>query len=1131
MTKRPLRVVHCPVNTAGVPWANVQALRRRGVDASLVVFNRYELHPEADRSLELHGGLLRRQAAQWKALAELIPRTDLFHFTFGLTLVPQSLQFPLLRAFGKASVMHYLGSDIRGKSPAELAYGKKAGAEIVGSYDAIRWVPDAAMIPPGVDLNAIAPVAPSGRKRPVVVHAPSSRRRKGTDHVLAACAELDVELRIVEGLHHREALEHYRDADIVVDQLNAGWYGLFAIECMALGKPVVTFLHDEAVRRTEEAYDVRVPIVNATADTLRERLDELVALGAEGREEVGRASRSYVEQVHDLERVTDRLVDLYAAVLEPSRVRGAVAIPTAPPAEAGPALPLGDTDLDGSVPARVAAPRDARAEPVGLGSQLRRLGRHSAIYGIGGLVSRVIAVLLLPVYTRYLSPTDYGQIETLLALTTVMGLVLRAGITSAFFRFYFDETDDDGRRRVLRTSFWFTMGGATLGLALLLVLAEPVSSLLFGTGDAADLVRAAGVALWATVNYEQLTALFRVEERSVAFVCASLANIFLTIGLTLLLVVVYEQGPLGVIVGNLSGTLIVYLSLLGYRREQLGLEFDRGLLREMNRFGVPLVPTALFLWVTNFSDRFFLVKLADVAEAGVYSVGVRIASAMVLLLTAFRTAWPAFAYSIRDEDEARQTYAYVLTYLTVVTAWVALALSLLAPWLVDLLADDAFGEAADVVGPLAFSTVAYAAYIVVAIGVGRARRTQFNWVVTGIAALVNVALNLALIPAYGMIGAAIATVAAYATMAVGMAWWAQRIYPVPYQWRRVGTAALAAVGLAALGALLDAGLVVGAALDPRLPARPAPLRVHEPGRAAAAPRARAALARDCLLGQRAPALGQRERFGVADDEPAPLRAAHDAAREVAVPAEVLAEVRDPALHRRLGAALVVREMDRQHRLGELEPLPGAPPGSRDEPAPRGERPGERERRSAARGDAPGDRGVEREGEPVAGERGGRADRAGEHDEPAQPVRQQVGGRGRGDHQRDDEDRADGVEGADGRHGDERHQDVLEHDGREPERERERGIEGRELQLLPEDRDHGRVEDEDEAHDEERGGPEVPAPGLEPVERRERELAEEHGVGVEVHAVRVAGDDDHARGRRARGRRGRSRRPPSRAGSS
>jgi len=310
-SNRPLRVVHCPVNTAGVPWTNVQALRRRGIDASLVVFNRYALHPEADRSLDLHGGLVRRQLAQWKVLGELLPRTDLFHFTFGLTLVPQSLQFPILRAFGKRSVMQYLGSDIRGKAPEELAYGKKAGAEIVGSYDAIRWVPEANVIPPGVDLSAIRPAPPSGRKRPVVVHAPSSRRRKGTDHVLRACDGLDVELRIVEGLHHDEALERYRDADIVVDQLNAGWYGLFAIECMALAKPVVTFLHDEAVRRTEEAFGVTVPIVSADAETLRERLRPLVADASE-RRRVGAASRAYVQRVHDVERIADRLLDVYS---------------------------------------------------------------------------------------------------------------------------------------------------------------------------------------------------------------------------------------------------------------------------------------------------------------------------------------------------------------------------------------------------------------------------------------------------------------------------------------------------------------------------------------------------------------------------------------------------------------------------------------------------------------------------------------------------------------------------------------------------------------------------------------------------------------------------------------------------
>ena len=296
-----------------MPWTNTQALRRRGVDARLVVFERYKLHPEADESLELpsNTSLLRRQARQWAALARLLPRTDVFHFHFGLTLVPQSLQFPILRAARKKSVMHYLGSDIRGKTPTQLAYGKKADAEVVGSYDAIRWVPEAEVIPPGIDLAAIEPTPPSDRERPLIVHAPSSRRRKGSEHVIAAVEGLDADLELVEGLHHDEAFERYRAADIVVDQLNAGWYGLFAIEAMALGKPVVTFLHEEAVRRTEEAFGTRVPIVSATAETLRETLRPLVSDAAR-RRELGVASRAYVERVHDLERVTDRLLALYA---------------------------------------------------------------------------------------------------------------------------------------------------------------------------------------------------------------------------------------------------------------------------------------------------------------------------------------------------------------------------------------------------------------------------------------------------------------------------------------------------------------------------------------------------------------------------------------------------------------------------------------------------------------------------------------------------------------------------------------------------------------------------------------------------------------------------------------------------
>jgi hypothetical protein len=306
-----LRVTHCPVNFAGIPWQNVLALRRKDVDARLVVFNRERRHPEADWSLDRSGGFARQQLTQWRALARLLPRTDVFHFYFGLTLVPKSLQFPILHAAGKKSVFHYLGSDIRGKTREQLAHGNRADAQIVGSFDALRWVPEAEMIPPGLDLRPFTPVPPSDRERPLIVHAPSDRGKKGTEYVIEACAQLPVELDIVEGLPHEQARERYARADIVVDQLNAGWHGVFALEAMALGKPVVVRLKPEVIEEAERAYGTKVPLVPATKESLVDALRPLVE-SPELRRRIGAESRAYVEKVHDIDRIADRLVALYA---------------------------------------------------------------------------------------------------------------------------------------------------------------------------------------------------------------------------------------------------------------------------------------------------------------------------------------------------------------------------------------------------------------------------------------------------------------------------------------------------------------------------------------------------------------------------------------------------------------------------------------------------------------------------------------------------------------------------------------------------------------------------------------------------------------------------------------------------
>jgi O-antigen/teichoic acid export membrane protein len=275
---------------------------------------------------------------------------------------------------------------------------------------------------------------------------------------------------------------------------------------------------------------------------------------------------------------------------------------------------------------------------------------------------------------------------------------------------------------------------------------------------------------------------------------------------------VLGKGPVGVLVGNFSGTLVVYAVLLAYRRTQLGLEFDGGVFRNMIEWGMPLVPSVIALNAIDFADRFLLVRIKGQHELGLYAIGMRIAAALLFVLAAFRTAWPAFAYSIREDNEARRTYGFVLTYVTFFSSWAALGLGLAAPWLVRLLTTPDFYDGAEVVPILSFAFVVFGAYVVVVTSIGRAGRRGSNWMVTGAAALFGISLNFALIPPFGKMGAAASMLLAYFAMFLGITWKAQRVFPVVYQWRRVATVAATAAALMIVGKSFDLGLVGAIAL-------------------------------------------------------------------------------------------------------------------------------------------------------------------------------------------------------------------------------------------------------------------------------------------------------------------------------
>jgi O-antigen/teichoic acid export membrane protein len=430
---------------------------------------------------------------------------------------------------------------------------------------------------------------------------------------------------------------------------------------------------------------------------------------------------------------------------------------------------------------------------------LRRLATTGAAYTAASIVSKLIAVALLPLYTRYLTPTDYGAAEVMFAAIVSASIVVRFGTIEALLRFYYKDGEDPAR--VVATSFaalfWFSTAAASIALPFAL----PISEALLDR-PAPDLARISIGGLWVLTMFEYLLTLFRLEERARAFFLTTILNVVVTIGLTVVLVVGQGEGARGLLLGSYASGAAFVLGLIFLQRRRLSLWIDRALLRRLLRFGLPTMPAELSLYLLNFVDRIVIVRSAGLAEAGLYSLAVKFAQAVNVLVRGFQLAWPPLAYSIRDDGEACRAYAAIVTWFVAACAFVVTGMWLLSRQIVRAFAAPEFFGAYEAIGLIATGVTLYALYMVMVVILGRTGRTEFNFPATIAALLVNVALNLALVPPLGIVGAGIALVASYLVVLALMYWFTQRLFPVPYQWGRLTRIVVVSSALVGLGELL-----------------------------------------------------------------------------------------------------------------------------------------------------------------------------------------------------------------------------------------------------------------------------------------------------------------------------------------
>jgi len=441
----------------------------------------------------------------------------------------------------------------------------------------------------------------------------------------------------------------------------------------------------------------------------------------------------------------------------------------------------------------------------GMLSYLRRLATTGFAYTAASVFSKVIAVLLLPIYTALLTTTEYGKAEILFGAVVAASIFIRFGLIEALLRFYY--LPDESPRKVVATGFAAIFWGSTVGALLLLPFAEPIASALESDPG---LVRVSIGGLWVLTLYEYLVTLFRLDERAREYFVFTFANVLAAIPLTLILVGVFDQGAGGLLLGSYASGLPFLLWLgLGERR-RLSLVPEWALLRRMARFGLPTMPAELSLYALIFVDRIVIVRYLGPAEVGLYAVAFKFSQAIQVVVRGFQLAWPPLAYSIADDEEARRVYATVVTAFVALSAFLVAGLWLEARWIMRLLAASEYFEAYEAIGLLALGAALYGIYLALLVVLGRTGRTEFNLPATLAALAANIGLNIWLVPEHGIVGAGVALVLSYAIAVALMLWVTQRLFPVPWQWGRLALILISAAAVIAGGdALLPTAGALG----------------------------------------------------------------------------------------------------------------------------------------------------------------------------------------------------------------------------------------------------------------------------------------------------------------------------------
>jgi len=425
--------------------------------------------------------------------------------------------------------------------------------------------------------------------------------------------------------------------------------------------------------------------------------------------------------------------------------------------------------------------------------ELKKFLKHSFIYGTGALLSKIVGFLLIPLYTRYLTTSDYGVLELLDLTSTIVSIFISMRIGSAVIRFYYDSIDELEQKKVVSTAYMATFVSALLVVLFSQIFSIRLSGLIFDTNIYDKYFKLVFMATALSLISSVPEAYLMARKQSIFYTIISLMTLSSYLILNIYFIVFLKMGILGILYSSVITKIFNSSVLSFYCITKNSLFFSFTKFKSMLKFSLPLIPANVGTFILNYADRFILQKLATIAEVGIYALGYKFGYMLpVLVMGPINMIWTPQMFELASKSD-KKTIEKMFTYIMLILIFCGLGLILLTKDAIRIMATPPFYPAYKVVSFVVLGYILRGMASFFWNGIMIAKKTIYIGISVFISALSNILLNILLIPQFRTMGAAYSTAISFLIMFVLIFYFCQRVYSIKCEWGRISKIAI--VGL------------------------------------------------------------------------------------------------------------------------------------------------------------------------------------------------------------------------------------------------------------------------------------------------------------------------------------------------